>query len=683
MKRLKIILQHNIFYYVVLLIAFVFYFVSNNIEHVSIYKNFNNKSFIITNIIKKDYGIKLELKGKEKVIGYLYNTKTKNYSIGDKVSVTGEIQNITNNTVPNTFNYKKYLETNKTYNVIEITKIKIIKKNKNILWKAKTSLIKRGEKLKKSYPYINSLIFGDNSYIDEDIINSYRQNGISHLFAISGLHIAIFIGLITFILNKLKLSKIIKSIIIIIFLIFYMFITNYSMSVERSAIFTILLLINKVLKLEISNINILLLTLSIILFINPLNWNNIGLKYSFLVALGLLKYTDLITGSRVAKAFKTSLIAFLISYPITVNNFYEINFISILYNILFVPYVSVILLPLTILSYIFPILDNVLFFFIRIIEIASRTLTRIDALNVNMCKISKVFTVVYFVIIYWVFSRKNTKASIIILILFFTINHYSFPKTNYIMFMDVGQGDSTIINIKNKSILIDTGGITSYSDKPYEYKISKNKTIPYLKANGIKKINELILTHGDFDHMGEAKYLVENFKVEKVIFNCGEFNALEKELIKVLDRKRIKYYSCIKELNIDNHKLYFLQTKEYDNENDNSNVIYAELNGYKFMLMGDASTTTEKEVLSKYNLPNIDVLKVGHHGSKTSSGKEFIDEISPRYSIISVGKNNRYGHPNKEVLSNLEQSKIYRTDQDGSIIFKIKNNKLKIETYSP
>ena len=139
--------------------------------------------------------------------------------------------------------------------------------------------------------------------------------------------------------------------------------------------------------------------------------------------------------------------------------------------------------------------------------------------------------------------------------------------------------------------------------------------------------------------MGEALNLVNNFKVEKFIFN--------------------------------------------DNENDNSNVIYTELNGYKFMFMGDASTTTEKEILDNYNLADIDVLKVGHHGSKTSSSKEFIDEINPRYSTISVGKYNRYGHPNKEVLNNLEGSKIYRTDKDGSIMFKIKNNKMQIETCSP
>ena len=182
--------------------------------------------------------------------------------------------------------------------------------------------------------------------------------------------------------------------------------------------------------------------------------------------------------------------------------------------------------------------------------------------------------------------------------------------------------------------------------------------------------------------MGEAINLVNNFKVEKVIFNCGPYNDLEKELIKVLDKKHIKYYSCIKELDIDKNKLYFLQTKEYDNENDSSSVIITELNSYKFMFMGDASTTTEKEIMNKYNLPDIDVLKVGHHGSKTSSSKEFINDIKPKYSVISVGKNNRYGHPNKEVLENLKESKIYRTDQDGSIMFKIKNNQLKIETCS-
>ncbi len=196
-----------------------------------------------------------------------------------------------------------------------------------------------------------------------------------------------------------------------------------------------------------------------------------------------------------------------------------------------------------------------------------------------------------------------------------------------------------------------------------------------------KRLDLLIESHGDYDHIGDALNVLNNIEIKKVIFNCGPYNELEQELIKILNKKKIKYYSCIKELNIDNNILYFLQTKEYDNENDNSNVIYTELNGYKFMFMGDAGA--EKDILDKYNLSDVDVLKVGHYGSRTSSSKEFIDKMKPKYSIISVGKNNRYNHPNKEVLNNLEQSKMYRTDRDGSIIFKIKNNKLKMETCSP
>ena len=183
--------------------------------------------------------------------------------------------------------------------------------------------------------------------------------------------------------------------------------------------------------------------------------------------------------------------------------------------------------------------------------------------------------------------------------------------------------------------------------------------------------------------MGESINLVNNFKVEKVIFNCGPHNDLEQELIKVLHKKKIPYYSCVKELNIDDNKLYFLNNKDYGNENDNSSVIYTKLNNHKFLFMGDAGVEVEEDLIQKYNLKNIDVLKVGHHGSKTSSGKEFINEINPKYSIISVGKNNRYGHPNKEVLNVLEDSKIYRTDEDGGIMFRINKNKLKIKTCVP
>ena len=291
-------------------------------------------------------------------------------------------------------------------------------------------------------------------------------------------------------------------------------------------------------------------------------------------------------------------------------------------------------------------------------------------------KINNIEIIIYYILLILIIKKHNKMIKFFII---FLICLYIKPlcnNSNYIYYIDVSQGDSSLVVTKNnKSILIDTGG--------NNYDIMNSKMIPFFKSIGLKKIDYLILSHGDFDHIGYSFDLINNYKVKNVIFNCGDFNNLELKLIDLLSSKNINYDVCINELNVDGYIFYFLQTKNYDNENDNSNVIYVDINSYKLLFMADASITTEKEIMNKYNIPNIDILKVGHHGSKTSSNKSFINYINPTYSIISVGKDNRYGHPNKEVLYNLKDSKIYRTDEVGSVRFKIKNNGLTIETYSP
>ena len=337
LKRLKISLRHNIIYYVFLFLCLAVYFVCDNLDYVSVYDCFQKEEFIISNIMRKDYGVKLELKGDEKVLGNMYleedeiNSFLDKYSLGDKVLVSGDISDVNNNTVPNAFNYKKYLNSNKIYNVIEVTYIEKIKDNENIFYSLKNFLLKRSENLEKSYPYINSLIFGNNSYLDEDVIKSYRENGISHLFAISGMHISIFILFLSFILDRINVNFVIKSFVVILFLLFYMFLTNFSMSVTRGGIFTILLTLNKVFKFEIRSLNLLILALCIILCINPLNLNNVGLLYSFLVTFFLILFSSSIKGSYFYKLFYISMLAFLVSYPISINNFNQVNFLSILY----------------------------------------------------------------------------------------------------------------------------------------------------------------------------------------------------------------------------------------------------------------------------------------------------------------------------------------------------------------
>ena len=416
----------------------------------------------------------------------------------------------------------------------------------------------------------------------------------------------------------------------------------------------------------------------LLLFINPFFIADVGFLYSFICS-----FTMIIINKFLRKNYFVNLIIItfymtLFTLPITISLNYEINLMVFISNFLLIPFVSYILFPFALVTIIFNFLNPVFSFLTLIMEKIAYILSSVKITKLIVPKTSIIFIVIYyFILILFVYYNKK-RFLIFLLSLLFIIKSVPFLTTkDNVIFLDVSQGDSMLYITKNqkKVYMFDTGGIQNKS-------ISDN-SLTYLKSLGINKIDYLILTHGDYDHMGDAINLVNNFKVKKVIFNCGKFNDLEKELIKLLDKKKIKYYSCIKELNIDNNKFHFLQTKYYDNENDNSNVIYTKLDGYNFLLMGDAGVEKEKDILDKYNLSNIDVLKVGHHGSKTSSSKNFISKINPKYSIISVGRNNRYGHPNKEVLNILKDSKIYKTDQNGSIMFNIKNNKLKIETCSP
>jgi len=692
MLKLRILLLRNILYYVILGISLLYFvFVNYFVQYESKYNNVNYLEVVITNIVKKDYGFKLDLKNDEKFIGYYYLEEkdmdifSNEYSIGDKVYIEVEDKVVNNNTLENTFNYKKYLYNKKIYKTFEIKTMEKVQDNKNIIYFIKDFLYRRSNKLEKSYPYINTLLFGNKNDLDSDVTSSYSENGISHLFAISGSHISIFVVILESILKKFKISENKRYIFLIVFLLFFMFLTNFSMSVVRASLFAILLFVNKIFYFYIKPENILLLTLSIIIFFNPLNLYDVGLLYSFFISLSLIIMSSYInkSSSYFMKLLKVSILSFVVSLPITISNFYQINFLSIIFNLFFVPYVSFIVLPLVLISYIFPFFDGLLYLFVLIMENISLFLTRIDIFKVILCKPNVSINMLYImsIILFLRGLYLNKRRYFILLIIIFLINYIGiFNINDKLVFIDVGQGDSTLLTVNDTINLIDTGGVVMQSDSKCMSSIVKNKTIPYLKSLGIRKIDNLILTHGDYDHIGEAINLVNNFKVEKVIFNCGDFNELEKDLIKVLEKKKIPYYSCIKEINIDNNKLYFLNNKDYGNENDNSSVIYTEFNNYKFLLMGDAGVEVEEDLLEKYNLQDIDVLKVGHHGSRTSSSKEFINEIKPKYSVISVGKNNRYGHPNKKVLDNLEDSKIYRTDQDGSIMFKIKNNKLKIKT---
>ena len=674
MLQLRKILLCNYLYYSIFLITIFFLIIRLSIPKESIY-NENSKSFtgIITKIEEKENSLKLYIKNKETIIASLKENIP--IQLGDKVKITGTFQEPSKATTSYLFDYKEYCKRNNIYYLVNVDKIKMIKKNRNIYYIVK-NIIKKNL---NNNPYLNTFLLGDKSYLTEEAKRSYQENGISHLFAISGMHIALLGNIIEKLLKKLKKQEEDIFHITSIILIIYLLLVGFSPSILRGVLFYIGFSINRIYYFYINPKNLFLLLLSISLWINPFYIYDVGFQFSYWISFSLIIKSNLLQSNNyLISLLKVSILSFLVSIPISIYHFHQINILSILYNLFFVPLVSLIVFPLSLIVMIVkPLLPiyNIITSFMENISIMISTIS-IGKILFKRVSIF-IYIIDFFLLLLFLLRDKKEYLYLfcIVILIHFTLPYLD--QSTYVEVLDVGQGDSILIHNKNNNLLIDTGGLKK------EGLIYYHTLEPVFRSKGIKKLKALIISHGDKDHLGEAINLVNNIKVEKVIFNCGKYNDLEQELIKVLDKKMIKYYSCIKELTIDNNKLYFLQTKEYDNENDNSNVVYIDLNGYKFLFMGDASTTTEKEIISIYNLPNIDVFKVGHHGSKTSSSKNFINEINPQYSIISVGKNNRYGHPNKEVLNNLKESKIYRTDVDGSIMFKIKNNKLKIETCSP
>lgn len=269
---------------------------------------------------------------------------------------------------------------------------------------------------------------------------------------------------------------------------------------------------------------------------------------------------------------------------------------------------------------------------------------------------------------------------ITIIILISQINIIDFKLKIY--FLDVGQGDCTLIRTPyGKNIIIDGGD--GNSDK-YDY--GEKVVYPYLLDRRIKKIDYLVASHADSDHMGGLIYILENMKVEQILLGIQsqESNQL-KDLIDIANKKKVKIIilKAGDEIKIDKDiriKVLFPIKNNLILENslnNNSLVFKLKYNNFSMLFTGDIEEIAENELINLYkdNLKST-ILKIAHHGSKSSSSKEFLKSVSPQIAVIGVGKKNKYGHPNEEVLLRLKNYgiNIYRTDESGEIEIEVKEN---------
>lgn len=606
-----ILRKSKLIYLLIFMISFIIFIFLYNINLEK--PNIESREFKIIKVNKSSYYARND-QGK-----ILLKTQTK-LNKNDVVLLRCELKEI--NTLKNfkLFNYKDYLLSHNIHYECFDNNIKIISKG----------LSKENTKINN---YFNYLFFMDKSEIEEDIINSLIELSIVHLVVVSGLHFNFLYKILDFFLFFLKKEKIKKMIIIDILLI-YLYLLNFSYPALRA--FLMILLMNISFFKKYKQLNLLsIIGISILLF-NPLAILNMSFILTFYISFIIIILEKSIKKNKV-------LFAVFVYYsiiPLIASMNYEVSIFGMFTSLVFTPIIFILFLFLassSIFSFFNPLT-------LLIIEYFERIVTFINQYNIliNVGSLPWLFIIIYLLVyIYVVYNYQKNKLLIslpINIIIIFSILPSFF---GFVTYLDVGQGDCIIIKpfFSNEAIMIDVA-------KPYKSNTVHNIIIPYLKANKIKSIKKLIISHDDIDHSGGKEDLLNNFKVEKVIEN------------------KQKLYKFNEYTFID-----LLYDKEFKDKNGNSITLYSRINGLNYFFSGDIDAKVELEYYSVVKNMPVDILKIAHHGSKTSSSNKFLDLTNPKIAIAQVKKNNIYKHPNEEVVKRFKGRNIqfYTTADNGSI----------------
>lgn len=565
---------------------------------------------------------------------YIYE-KNHEYEVFDILLINGKMNEIDFSSLESEFDFKKYLYNKKVEKQIDVYNIEVkfynpIRKNKFINYLL--SNFNENTKI-----IIKKFLFYDNN---SDFSNNLNILNLASYFTLSGIQLYFLFNLfnkvILFITNNKKKSKTISLILLFPFII----LNNYRLSLVKNYI----MLINKGNK-KISNEKVLMLILLLMIFLNYRFIYSSSFIYVFVVSFGARILNNFINKYDIKSRniFRIILFSLFIN-TICIYTNGTINLISILIVPLMI-FITQGYLVLFLLSFIvhIPIIinfisDNIIYIIDKLSDIPS--LIYINNSLLTIC----ISLVIIFLILYFTDIRLFKINNILILIYYSLIGLCSLPiysyLSQYVVFINVGQGDCALIHNKLDNILIDVGG-SIYKD------IASDVLIPYLKRNNINNIDLVFVSHNDYDHMGSLENLKLNYEVGEIIIGSTFYEKVKGDII-------------FKNLNT-----FMMGT----DENDNSSVIYFNFLNKNFLFMGDAGIRIENHIMNTYKSLDVDIIKIGHHGSSTSSSYKFLKWLNPKEAIISVGKNNYYNHPNEIVIKYLNSLNILikRTDLEGSI----------------
>lgn len=597
---------------------------------------------------------------------------------------------------PGGFSYAEYLKKKGVYlqgwNPKNIKLIRSNKSLKNIIISIKKILLNKINHLftESNAAFIKAILLGEKEYLSYQQEALLRNAGASHLLAISGLHMGILILSFSFILFKICSKKKTALYLLSMFTLLYIILVGAAVSIIRAALLALLFLWSDEFKREGDFLNIISFTLIVNLILKPLALFTVSLQLSYVLVLALFYITPLL--SRILPPFlAVSLSAQMASLAITAYYFNEYAYIALLTNLWAIPYITIFLPFVFIL--LFLSLFSVSFFqpLAILIELALQFLFQglelMTALQGRALVIAspKVITILFYYLLLFtlpVLYKKrhiylNSKKYIIwqkvipIALFVIIISFFLNPTSNNLVvdFLAVGQGDGIFIQFPGgKNMLIDTGP-PGNEGRNIEYNI-----ISYLNHLGISKIDYLIISHFDADHAGGIPHLLQRKKVKNVLIPpFKQKTELHEQLRKAmkLNNSKLNLLSAGASFEIAGCSFEILNPepdKINEDRNENSIVFLLKHQKRKFLFTGDLSKEGEARIVNKYNLGKIDILKAGHHGSKTSSGKVLLNAVKPELAVISVGRNN-FGHPSEEVINRFKDKSInfLRTDQSGMI----------------
>ena len=573
----------------------------------------------------------------------------------------------------------------------------------------------------KEAAVLKAFVVGDKSSIDSETSINFSKSGLSHVLAVSGLHVTSFIGIIAFICRKMNISSrkrmFLSSIGALAFVIF----TGASVSAIRAGVLCITGFFAKFIYRKADSLTTLSATAAILSFVNPHCIYDLSFMLSFAATAGIILFYNSISSffdftyrrfevrsfwykkiKGLFDSISVGIAAQVFVIPILVYVFRGFSLTSVIATVL----VSFFLQALLLGGILFIILSFIggtvaytvagfIFFLVKVLIFVAEFFAEFEYSNIIFGVVTPLLLILYGLFISVCISLvKKKRTTYLVSLLMLTVccavglfNYCANYNTLTVSFINVGQGDCALIKAPGDcDILVDAGGYAQSGN-------SANVIAPYLISNGVTDVEYLIVSHTDTDHIVGFERMLESVNVYNIILPYGhQHTETGKELLKTAKEKNINiiYFTHGDKLKIDDGVILTVILPDYGqymyakNENDTGIVLKLDYGESEFLFTGDISSDIEKYALDKYpDMLEADVLKVAHHGSKFSTCQEFLDKIDADYAYIPVGKNT-YGHPAPETLQRLDDAeiKVYRADKHKDVTFYADKNGIKKVKYN-